>query len=78
MTEGGGWKTEARVFVDSSAAVGIVNRKGNRKLRHVKVGMLWIQERVEDGELEVLKIKWGKPSRFDGKASAGKEDTTTH
>ncbi len=52
-----GVDAEARVFVDSSAAVGVVHRKGNGKLRHVKVGMLWIQEKVEDGEMEVLKVK---------------------
>ena len=25
-------------------------------MRHVKVGMLWVQEKVEDGELEVKKV----------------------
>ena len=47
---------EARVYVDSSAAIGITQRKGAGKLRHVKVGMLWIQERVEEGELQVAKV----------------------
>ena len=27
----------------------MVNRRGNGKLRHVRVGMLWTQERVEEG-----------------------------
>ena len=31
-------------------------RKGNGKLRHVRVGMLWIQEKVEEGALEVRKV----------------------
>ena len=30
------------VHVDSPAAIGIANRKGNGKLHHVKVGMLWM------------------------------------
>ena len=48
---------KAKIWVDSAAALGIVNRRGNGKLRHVRVGMLWIQERVEDGDLEVAKVK---------------------
>ena len=48
-----------RVHVDSSAAIGVVGRKGNGKLRHVRVGSLWIQERVERGELEMQKV-WGE------------------
>ena len=41
------WDMEmsGRVLVDSSAALGIVRRKGNGRLRHVKVGTLWIQEK---------------------------------
>ena len=47
---------EVRIFVDSSAAIGMVSRRGNGKMRHVKVGMLWIQEKVESGELAVEKV----------------------
>ena len=47
LLEDWGVKREARVYVDSSAAIGITQRRGNGKLRHVKVGMLWIQEKVE-------------------------------
>ena len=43
-------------MVDSSAAVGIANRKGNGKLRHVRVGQLWIQGKVEDEELDISKV----------------------
>ena len=51
-----GKDTEGEVFVDSSAAIGVVHRKGNGKLRHVRVGLLWIQEKVEEGEVDVKKI----------------------
>ena len=51
-----GKDTEGEVFVDSSAAMGVVHRKGNGKLRHVRVGLLWIQEKQEEGELDVKKI----------------------
>jgi hypothetical protein len=52
-----GLDMEGRVMVDSAAAIGVVSRRGNGKLRHVKVGMLWIQERVEDGDLKIDKVK---------------------
>ncbi len=46
-----------RVLVDSSAAIGAAQRKGNGKLRHVRVGMFWIQEKVEEGELVLSKVR---------------------
>ena len=55
----GDWGQESRghVLVDSSAALGIVRRKGNGRLRHIRVGMLWIQEKEGNGELEYHKVK---------------------
>ena len=44
------------MWVDSNAAIGVACRKGNGKLRHVKVGTLWIQEKVEDGEVNIRKV----------------------
>ena len=44
------------VYVDSSAAIGMVSRRGSGKLRHIKVGQLWIQEMAEDGEVQVRKV----------------------
>jgi hypothetical protein len=51
-----GVKLEGRIYVDSTAAIGVAHRKGNGKLRHVKVGLLWIQEKVDEDELRVEKI----------------------
>jgi hypothetical protein len=51
-----GRNAEGEVYVDSSAAIGVAHRKGNGKLRHVKVGLLWIQEKVEEGEIDVKKV----------------------
>ncbi len=48
---------EGRIYVDSAAAVGISNGQGNGRMRHVKVGDLWIQERIEEGELRVDKVR---------------------
>lgn len=51
-----GLECAGRIFADSSAALGVVNRKGNGKLRHVRVGMLWVQEREVRGELNYEKV----------------------
>ena len=46
----------ATIHCDASAALGIVNRQGLGKLRHINVRYLWLQERVRSKELEVLKV----------------------
>ena len=51
-----GYLVTGNVLVDSSAALGIVKRKGNGKMRHVRVGMLWIQEAAEEGCLKYSKV----------------------
>ena len=43
--------------MDSSAALAVVNRKGCGKLRHVRVGQLWVQEVAENEELKFQKVK---------------------
>ena len=57
MAESLGISLRARVMVDSSAALAVTQRKGNGKLRHVRVGELWVQQAAEDGELEYQKVK---------------------
>ena len=51
-----GEEFRAQAFVGSSAALGVVKRKGNGKLRHVRVGMLWIQQKSEDGDITYTKV----------------------
>ena len=46
----------AQIHGDSTAAIGIVNRTGVGKLRHIRVQYLWLQERVRAGELRVSKV----------------------
>jgi len=55
----GEWEIEmkANMYADSSAALGVVKRRGCGKLRHVKIGMLWIQERNESGEVQYTKVR---------------------
>ena len=45
-----------RVHVDSSAALGVIGRKGNGKLRHIRIGQLWVQQLAEEGEMKFVKI----------------------
>ena len=51
-----GDEVSARVSTDASATLGIVNRTGVGKLRHVRVQYLWLQERVRNKELKVDKV----------------------
>ena len=56
MAEGLGRTVEGTIYVDSSAALGVVGRKGNGKLRHIRVGQLWVQEVAEEEILRYKKI----------------------
>ena len=47
---------QARVLVDSTAALAVTSRRGNGKLRHVRVGQLWIQQVAEEGSLVYAKV----------------------
>ena len=50
-------RLERSVCIDSSAALAVVSRKGNGKLRHVRVGQLWIQEKADREEVLYRKVK---------------------
>ena len=51
-------RTEASIelHTDSSAALGIINRAGLGKLRHLEVGYLWLQAAVKAKRLRVRKV----------------------
>ena len=44
------------VYADSSAALAIAKRKGAGKLRHINISCLWIQECLEEKQLELRKV----------------------
>ena len=44
------------IYIDARAAIGIVQRQGTGKVRHIEVGMLWIQQNQKEGEVEVAKV----------------------
>jgi len=41
---------------DASAAIGISNRIGSGKIRHIEVTQLWLQEKVSSGEIVLTKV----------------------
>ena len=45
-----------KVHTDASAAVGIVQRQGLGKLRHLRTQYLWIQDKVREGDLGIQKV----------------------
>ena len=42
---------------DSSAALGIIGRRGFGKVRHIEIGYLWLQDVVSMKRLSVRKVK---------------------
>ena len=54
----------ASVGMDASAAIGIVQRQGISKLRHVEVDVLWIQEQKARRLLPLRKVP-GPRNPFD-------------
>ena len=45
-----------RVWTDSSAAIGICNRQGLGKLRHLATHLLWIQQAVRSRRIDLRKV----------------------
>ena len=45
-----------KCHTDASSAKSIAMRKGLGKLRHMAVHMLWLQQRVAAGEIEIVKV----------------------
>jgi hypothetical protein len=47
----------ARIHVDASAALGILERRGVGRVRHLDVGALWLQEQALRKAVEFVKVK---------------------
>ena len=45
-----------RLHIDASAALGIIERRGVGRVRHLEVGSLWIQEQQLKRIVEMLKV----------------------
>ena len=48
------------LHADSSAAIGICNRTGIGRVRHLAVGQLWIQDKLREGTLKLYKVAGDK------------------
>ena len=44
------------LHTDSSAALGVANRTGIGKIRHLAVHLLWLQEKVKNGDIQMYKV----------------------
>ena len=56
LSAGLGVQCSIAVFVDSSAALAVTARRGNGKLRHVRIGHLWVQEAAAEGLVDYRKV----------------------
>ena len=57
MAQSWGLDFKIDVFADSSAALAITARKGNGKLRHVRIGHLWVQQLADSEEVAFKKVR---------------------
>ena len=51
-----GHKVQIIVHIDSSAALGVLERKGIGKIRHLVVAESWMQAVIKQGKIYVAKI----------------------
>ena len=51
-----GQNLHVSLYADSSAAIGICNRSGIGKVRHLATGQLWIQEKIRRKEVALFKV----------------------
>ena len=63
-----GYQLAERVWSDSSAALGICQRQGLSKLRHIHTQGLWVQSKVRDGSIELWEVRGDvNPAEFVAK-----------
>ena len=51
-----GVSVKLQLKCDASAAVGIVKRRGLGKIRHIDVTQLWLQEKVAQEVIDIVKV----------------------
>ena len=51
-----GIKTDLEVLTDATAAIGIYDRRGLGRVRHLHVADLWIQDRIRNGDFALNKV----------------------
>ena len=56
LSQGWGFPAMIGVYVDSNAALAVTARRGNGKLRHVRIGDLWVQEAAANGDVSYRRV----------------------
>ena len=56
MTEDFGDKSEAKLYADASAAIGVANRDGLGRIRHLDTQPLWLQQALRKRRLGLGKV----------------------
>ena len=56
MAKDMGFLLEGDVWIDASAAMGILNRQGCGKLRHLDTQFLWVQQKQLRGSIRYEKV----------------------
>ena len=51
-----GMSVKVELHSDATAAIGIANRQGLGRIRHVAVADLWVQQRLKNGDFSVAKV----------------------
>ena len=46
-----------QVRTDATAAKGIASRRGAGRVRHIEVADLWVQDQVQQGRIEIVKVR---------------------
>ena len=59
-----GMDLKIRVHSDATAAIGIAKRRGLGRIRHLHTADLWVQEKIRNGHVELLKTP-GKENPAD-------------
>ena len=49
-------EVEITVKSDATAAIAIASRRGLGKVRHIEVCQLWLQQKVKEGVLRIVKV----------------------
>ena len=70
-----GIEVKLRLYVDSTAAVGVAQRRGLQRMRHLDVRFLWLQQEVHEKRLAILRVP-GNVNRAD--AGTKPTDRATH
>ena len=73
-----GISVKINLEVDASAAIGIMQRRGLGKLRHICANDLWMQEKVKNKEFNIIKIGTDDNTADVGTKALGYETIRRH